>query len=337
MNIAIIGAGLAGITVANRLSAMGLNVDVFEKSRGLGGRLASKRLDWGTIDIGAQYFTARDTRFQHEVKKWIEHDACALWDFAPFSVKDANLIPSGDNIERYVGLPYMNQIAHSLKGDFRLIFESRAEQVIHSEKGYKLKLDCGAITDDFYDWLVVTAPAEQSKELLKFHRLSESIAETVHEPCWALALATKGKVDNKIQGIFGDNLVSWVSRLSSRPSFTKSNDYDDCWMLHFSSEWSTVSGKSVKNDIHQIGFDWLTGLLVRYCNTDLSLMNNYSHYWRFARTINRENSQSFLLDDSSQIAVVGDWLNGGRVEGAFLSALEFTDHFSNIYNNKFQK
>jgi renalase len=62
--IAIIGAGLAGIAAARTLRASGLQPFVFEKSRGLGGRCATKRWDDCRIDHGAQYFTLRDPSFR---------------------------------------------------------------------------------------------------------------------------------------------------------------------------------------------------------------------------------------------------------------------------------
>ena len=63
MKIAILGAGLSGVKLAQLLSTKNYDVHVFEKSRGIGGRLSNKKLSWGNIDFGAQYFTARDNRF----------------------------------------------------------------------------------------------------------------------------------------------------------------------------------------------------------------------------------------------------------------------------------
>lgn len=62
--MAIIGAGLAGISAANVLTARGHRVVVFEKARGFGGRCATKRWEGHVVDHGAQYFTLRDERFR---------------------------------------------------------------------------------------------------------------------------------------------------------------------------------------------------------------------------------------------------------------------------------
>ena len=79
MKVAIIGAGLAGLTVARQLLKLNADVIVFEKSRGLGGRLATRRADWANIDLGAQYFTARSEAFQREAQRWESANTVAQW------------------------------------------------------------------------------------------------------------------------------------------------------------------------------------------------------------------------------------------------------------------
>ena len=61
--IAVVGAGLSGLLVARALQARGGKVVVLEKSRGLGGRLTTKRVGEAVFDTGAQYFTAKSERF----------------------------------------------------------------------------------------------------------------------------------------------------------------------------------------------------------------------------------------------------------------------------------
>jgi renalase len=67
--IAIIGAGIAGLSAANFLQKAAHVIHLFDKSRGSGGRMSSKRSDVGVLDLGAQYFTARDRRFVDEVQR----------------------------------------------------------------------------------------------------------------------------------------------------------------------------------------------------------------------------------------------------------------------------
>ena len=86
MRIAIVGAGIAGLSCAHALQADGNTVTVFDKGRGPGGRMATRRVDTalGTIafDHGAQYFTARDPAFVQTVVRWSEESVAARWPAA---------------------------------------------------------------------------------------------------------------------------------------------------------------------------------------------------------------------------------------------------------------
>ena len=77
--VAVIGAGLAGLHAARRLHDAGAEVRVFDKARGSGGRMSTRRTDFGAFDHGAQYFTARDPRFRAQVEKWVASGAAAPW------------------------------------------------------------------------------------------------------------------------------------------------------------------------------------------------------------------------------------------------------------------
>ncbi len=68
-HIAIIGAGMAGITAARTLMQAGHRVTVLEKSQGAGGRMATRRSEFGSFDHGTQYFTVRDARFR-QMLQW---------------------------------------------------------------------------------------------------------------------------------------------------------------------------------------------------------------------------------------------------------------------------
>ena len=67
-NIAVIGAGMAGIACARTLAQAGHRLTVFEKSAGFGGRMATRNSPFGSFDHGVQYFTVRDPRFKRALE-----------------------------------------------------------------------------------------------------------------------------------------------------------------------------------------------------------------------------------------------------------------------------
>jgi predicted NAD/FAD-dependent oxidoreductase len=78
--VAVIGSGLSGLSCERTLADHGFTVTVFEKSRGVGGRMATRRAEDNlSFDHGAQYFTARDSRFKRYVDSWLHDAIVAPW------------------------------------------------------------------------------------------------------------------------------------------------------------------------------------------------------------------------------------------------------------------
>lgn len=317
MKYAVIGGGLAGIKIASLLGEAGHEVTVFEKSRGLGGRLANRRTDWGALDIGAQYFTVRDDGFHNDVLRWEQAGVVQVWDFSPWQVRQGVLQPSPDDTVRYIGTPLMNAPVYALARELPVHYQCTVVNVTRDAQRWRLDTREGESHDGF-DWLIVTSPAEQSRALLDHCTdLLAGIPAAIHRSCWALGLATRGEVAADIQGIFGDDTVRWVSRLSSRPGFHHGPDIDDVWMLHFAPQWSEQQGKETTLDIGQVGVDWLQSITGR----TLERVAEHRHFWRYANIKSVSFNQPYLIDAGQQLAVAGAWCAGGRVEGAWLSAV----------------
>ena len=68
LHFAVVGAGMAGVACARTLLQAGHRVTLLEKSRGFGGRMATRRTEFGGFDHGAQYFTVRDARFEQVLR-----------------------------------------------------------------------------------------------------------------------------------------------------------------------------------------------------------------------------------------------------------------------------
>ena len=93
-HIAIIGAGIAGVSAARVLTEQGCSVTIFEKSRGFGGRCATKRWEGHVVDHGAQYFTIRDEAFRKAVHA-VSGDAIQRIEAAIFDEKGETLPDTG--------------------------------------------------------------------------------------------------------------------------------------------------------------------------------------------------------------------------------------------------
>ena len=109
MRVAIIGAGVAGLSAARELAAQGTHVQLFDKSRGVGGRMTTRYAgDW-EFDHGAQYFTVSDEGFRAEIDKAVAAGVAAPWSARAVYLKTGELT-SDTGRPRFVGAPRMNAL-----------------------------------------------------------------------------------------------------------------------------------------------------------------------------------------------------------------------------------
>jgi renalase len=111
-SVAIVGAGLAGVAAALELRDAGFRVTVFERSRHIGERCASKP-EPETFDHGAQYFTVTDPNFARVVKALERGGGVAPWNGRIVEFREGQYIPKCDT-RRYVGVPAMRSMIESL-------------------------------------------------------------------------------------------------------------------------------------------------------------------------------------------------------------------------------
>ena len=112
--IAIVGAGLAGLSCAAALQAAGRGVVLFEKSRGPAGRMSTRNGDDWQCDFGAQYFVVRDPSFRDEVQRWTDAGVAQLWQPRLSSFDGRAWKPTRTALARHVGVPAMTAPAHWL-------------------------------------------------------------------------------------------------------------------------------------------------------------------------------------------------------------------------------
>ncbi len=163
--IAIIGAGIAGLSAAQALQKAGQSVHLFDKGHGSGGRMASKRSEAGALDLGAQYFTARDRRFVEQVQQWVAAGWAAQWKPQLYNYRDGELTPSPDEQTRWVGVPRMSAITRGLLKDVTVNFGCRIAEVFRGKQFWHLQ-DTEGCSHGPFSRVVIAVPAPQATQLL---------------------------------------------------------------------------------------------------------------------------------------------------------------------------
>jgi predicted NAD/FAD-dependent oxidoreductase len=190
MQIAIVGAGISGLTAARLLHDQGHRVVVFEKSRGPGGRAATRRMDDLEFDRGAQYFTARDAEFRRVVVAWREHGLVEIWQGRIGRVSRGRLEPSTGSQERIVGVPGMSAIGKHLAADLSVRAAIQVASPQRIEGRWRLRSATGEALGNF-DLVILAVPAPQAQTLLlpSAPGFAAQAGAVVYSTAWALMLA----------------------------------------------------------------------------------------------------------------------------------------------------
>lgn len=315
---AIIGAGLAGLAAARALHDVGADVTVFDKGRGPGGRISSRRAEPFAFDHGAQYFTARTPEFRRQVDDWVADGVVAPWTgrivslSAPQSA--SGIRPSSGQTERFVGTPRMSSLARHLADGLDVRTSYRVEALAHTASGWKLQLNGGGDLGP-YGRLIITAPPAQAAALIGDQSpLGAKAAAISMEPCWAALLGLSAPYTASFDGAFCESeILSWVCRNSSKPGRPER----EAWVLHATSSWTSAHMGADRRFVSQALVRELESLvgeaLPQIDHEDL-------HFWRYARpALNLEPHT--LSDPDAGLILAGDAYCGGRVEGAYLSGL----------------
>lgn len=321
MKIAIIGAGLSGIVAAAALqSKLGSKADVtlFEKSRGAGGRMSTRRTEAFEFDHGAQYFTAKDAGFKKVVEEAIAKGRAAPWDGTAKYLKDGCL-EADIGAPRFVSTPRMNSWAKSLAEGLTIKTQTRVLQLsaLKNPSGtmsWQLTFEDGGIAGGF-DYVISAIPAPQAEDLLSptdFCRI-KAIKDTRMDACFAVMAGFDEALDLPWHTLRrGDGPASWIAVNSAKPGRPKSGT---ALMIHSGPNWSAAN---VARDISELQSEILRDVsaLIDIDFRDATFL--MTHRWLYA-AVSKGAGEACLADVALGIVACGDWCVGGRVEGAYLS------------------
>lgn len=307
--IAVVGAGMAGLTLSQKLINQGFLVDIFDKGRSVGGRMSSRRSEWGYLDHGVQYFTVTNPLFQKYVaqnepivKPWI--GKFALW-------QNGKLTATEPENSRYVPTIAMNNLCKNMATGLNIKLQTR---ILFLEKSQTWTLiDENEQQYSDYDYVILTAPPMQTIDLLAHHStITESIRELKMFACYSLMLIPENKLDLGFDGIeFQHPILGWIALNDSKPLRGEKSGI----IIQSNFSWAETNLEQTR--------DFVGKMLKKAAEESLNIRFNNSlyesiHLWRYA--IPRQtNNQGYYLDKYNKIGVCGDWCLNGKVESAFLS------------------
>ncbi len=305
--VAIIGAGLAGLTCAKSLAAHGVATRLFDKGRAPGGRLATRRAEVGgthlSFDHGAQYLTARGPLFASTL------DAVGAKPWADLSWR--------------VGVPRMSSIPRALADGLRIALARHVTAILGEPGAWRVQhRDAATVRpsrplpedppeeDGPFAAVVLALPAPQASPLLAgpAPHLAEVIAGVRLAPCWTLmaAFAERLRLPDTLRPESG--VVGWAARDSSKPG----RDHAvECWVVQAGPAWSREHLElqpARAAPLLREAFSALAG-------QSTEPLYEAAHRWRHS-LVETPLGAPCLWDPALALGACGDWCIGARAEAA---------------------
>ena len=307
----IIGAGLSGLAAARELKKLGHNVLIFDKGRGVGGRLSTRRMVEGCADHGAQYFSARSNNFQATTRAMMADGIVYEWHIEQSD-------PASFQHPRYVGSNGMNGVAKYLAEGLNVQTGKRAVRVKQAPQGWEVVFESGETVAA--DALIVTIPAPQALALWQESGLelapdARAALEYIHyEPCLAVMLQLSQPSHIPAPGglkLPPHSPVSWIADNQQKgispalPTVT----------IHASHAYSQQHLDDT--DLNALIPD-LIGAVCNYVDPK-TIVDQQVHRWRYSNATVRHDQPFLQVAGHAPLFFGGDGFGSGNMEGAFMS------------------
>ena len=304
--IAVVGAGIAGLLLARELKAAGRDVVVLEKSRGVGGRAATKRVGEAVFDQGAQYFTAKTARFADFVETWHRRGVVTPWP--------------GASAHRWIGRPSMNALGKTLAEGLEVRREAEVLSVRHDGAEWEIAIEGQAVLRT--GQLALTAPTPQALALLSAGgvelpaKLMAGLAALQYHPCLALLMTLDGPSAVPAEGIaFANGPVRWLADNTKKGISSGKNA---AVTVHLNPEFAVEHYTKTEVELASLILPEIAARL------GAPVTNVALHRWKFSQP-RTTFSEPCVWRPELGLGLAGDAFGGPRVEGAAVSAWALAD------------
>lgn len=290
----MIGAGLAGLAAAEALQAQGHEVVVVEKSRGAGGRTATRRAGEARFDHGAPFLHAGSSALAGEPAL----GCCTLQELG------------GGTVDVSVATPTGNALAKALAEPLSLRTGVHVGGIEPAGRRWRL-IDLDAAPIGIFDAVLVTAPAPQAAVLLAEASpwLAGRCATVVFAACWSVMVEWDTPLDLPGTLVRERCGLSVAVREQAKPGRAAG----ERWVLQADPELSEAHLEQAPEAVARLVLDRFAEVVGRPLPEPVHLA---AHRWRYARPL-APLAERTLVDGS--LAIAGDWCGGSTAGDALRS------------------
>lgn len=328
--VAVIGAGLAGLRCARTLAEAGASVVVFDKSRGVGGRMATRRLSgtdaegqpWqAEADHGVPSFAARGSAFAQAVHEGVARGWLLPWQprLAPSSA------PFEPDEPQWVATPSMKAWCQALADGLDVRLQLQVDALLRTDAGWAVHAG-GSLVAQGFDHVVLALPPAQAAALLRPLQPDWAVrlAAWPLQPTWTWLGVSSGMgatLDWEVMlppvlgGDAAHSPIARIDRHSGRP-WRRMASRHEVWTAHATPAWTAAHLEAAPEAVEPL----LREALEQAVGHPLRWHGHWAHRWRYA-----QSTAPAPLDGPCWwapglgLGVCGDALGGGGVEGAWTS------------------
>jgi len=345
MVIGIIGAGIAGLTAGRYLAKQGHEVTILEKSRGFGGRMATRYAgkDQSTkMDHGLSYFTPESNHFQKFtaelmekglVKRW--GDKIALYDDGKFYTRN----PNNPNVASFTAVDGMNSIGKYLSRWVDVKTETKVGGLTyigsHRRKKRSWMINLTGASTFEADAVIIATPAPQAYGILQTAtdevnalKIIREIDDVYYTPSYSLMV---GYGDHEIPAWDGvvckNNGLEFISNESTK----KSHDQECSLVVQATPGFTRyLRGKDDEIIVREI----LDNLATVIGGWAAAPTWHQLHYWKYCRASKALSYPYMELEfEDAPLALIGDYFRGVTVDDAYCSGLNLAKKWAEKYSD----
>jgi len=319
----IIGGGISGLIAATVLRRNGINVTILDKGRGIGGRLATRRIRHpsygeGTFDYGAQFFNVSNSIFQSWIDEWLQSGVVKEWS--------RQLSKMGKPC--YQGVGGNRNIAQYLAQDLDIHTQTRAIKFIWEFPHWLVQTEGGACFQG--DALIITSPIPQSlalidcSEIILLSEIRHRLEQVIYQRCIAvLALLERPSNIPEPGGVWlNDPYLAWIA-CNRRKGISHGNAVT----LHATPEFSQTYWETDNSIVAAKMFD-ITSHLLGSTVVDYQIQR-----WRYSQPNTFFGEFYLALREQGLLVMAGDAFSSTRskesslnLERAVLSGFEAANY-----------
>jgi renalase len=332
LDIAIVGAGMAGITCARELQSAGRQgIALFEKSRGVGGRLTTRRMFDTCVDRGTCYISPKGAQFRELFDRLIAANIVDIWtDTTHTLTANGETIADPDIYPRYVAPGGMNQIAKYLATDLDIRFGQRANVIQSEGKLWRLTIDSTEPTEILARTVILAIPAPQAVDLLsplagilpveflndlKLIEFYPSIAVAAGYTAAQLAEWEAAYPQVKSVNCGDDPILAWLGVDSSK----RHQPAPPAFVLQSTANFA--ANYPNPEDMPAASLAMLEHASDRFLPWFRDFQWQQPHLWRYAFPKSPLSDSYLSINSPAPLFCTGDWCRGRKVEDAYLAGL----------------